>query len=583
MLIWAIPVAQALINQSWIYSPLGYLDPWYYLGYGLNYADPAFLNDYYKISRLPWILVQYIVRSIAEGAVASWILQIGTLTLASGSLYLLFLRTIGRPAAFVGAAFFAAYTFGHASGGADYHNALAGPLFALTWWLTVRSAQEKWSATNLLVVGACGGLVIHSNIVFINVLPILAVHYVVAFKASHRRLPPFGKSAIWGVGGALLVTLALGAINWMVGRDFLFFAPQFKLASSFVADSSQQKAWWNSWQSGWYWKWPHVYLGPLAAGLAIAAAVLVAVSKMRRPLSDQQQHIFVFGAAYLFAGSLWLMWQTLGHTALDWAYFAYPLVYPLTAAIAAAAALWLRVPSGILYGSLWRVVVVELFLAPLYFYDTSAASAYHLHVSFLVPFAVVGLSLAFLILSGKHYWGGLAFVGLMGIGMTFGIVRDENARSSFTRDSCPSARLAASMLEQGHRLLRAQGFPHTRVFIWSDQDETLPVGAGCTGASATIRLGYFGSALVSTGFNYVQAPWDAKKQDDIKGSRLAELSAMRGLIVHVTNDETHVQQLVERFKENGGVLEPRGRHVLESGSLRVPIYLLEIKPKEARS
>ncbi|KAB0269704.1 hypothetical protein [Microvirga brassicacearum] len=125
-LVWLIPIAQALINETWLYTPLGYLDPWYYLGFGLNYTDPTFENQNYKIARLPWLLLQFIVRSLVDAVVASWILQIGTLTLASTSLYLLFARTLGRSAAFFGAAFFAAYTFGHASGGADYHNALGG-------------------------------------------------------------------------------------------------------------------------------------------------------------------------------------------------------------------------------------------------------------------------------------------------------------------------------------------------------------------------------------------------------------------------------------------------------------------------
>ncbi len=61
----AIPVVQAIINDSWLYSTLGWLDPWYYLGYGLNYLDPTYLNDYYKVSRVPWILVEFVTRSSA--------------------------------------------------------------------------------------------------------------------------------------------------------------------------------------------------------------------------------------------------------------------------------------------------------------------------------------------------------------------------------------------------------------------------------------------------------------------------------------------------------------------------------------
>ena len=41
---------------EWLYSPAGWLDPWVYLGFALNYLDPTFFDDYYKSARLPWIL-----------------------------------------------------------------------------------------------------------------------------------------------------------------------------------------------------------------------------------------------------------------------------------------------------------------------------------------------------------------------------------------------------------------------------------------------------------------------------------------------------------------------------------------------
>ncbi|KAB0269705.1 hypothetical protein [Microvirga brassicacearum] len=370
------------------------------------------------------------------------------------------------------------------------------------------------------------------------------------------------------------MTLALGAINWIVGRDFLFFARLFKIVTSYVADSSHLKPWWNPWQSGWYWK--ARYLGPLAAGLVIAVAAQASILKPRGPLSPREQHILVFATAYTFSSLLWLMWQTLGHTALDWDYFAYPLVYPLTAAVAAAADRWLKFPPGEGPGVLWRILIVGLFLAPLYFFNTSfVLSAFALHGSFLPALAMIGIALACLILFGKHYLGGLVFVGLMSLGLVLGL----SGAGGVTRDSCPSARLAADAIDQAHRLLRMQGYSYSRIFIWADQDETVPAGTGCAVSSANIRLGHFSSALVATGFQYVQPAWEAAQQDQLKESRLAELSAVGGLIVYVTNEEARVQQLMERFLASGGSLKVKGREVVTSRSLRVPMNLLEIKNK----
>src|SRR5437660_1243391 len=125
-----IPLLQAVINDGWIYSDVGGFDSWVYFGYGLNYADPNYLDSYYKISRLPWILLEFVGRSVFNPVIASWILQIGSLALGSASLYFLFVRTLDRRSAFLGAAIFAAYPFAHSSGGGDYHNTIAGSLYA---------------------------------------------------------------------------------------------------------------------------------------------------------------------------------------------------------------------------------------------------------------------------------------------------------------------------------------------------------------------------------------------------------------------------------------------------------------------
>src|SRR5262249_34396835 len=88
-LIVAILGVQGLINDQWMYSHVGAIDSWFYLGYGLNYLDPDFFNHYYKVSRLPWVLAEFAVRSLFDPANANWVLQLTTLTLAGASLYML--------------------------------------------------------------------------------------------------------------------------------------------------------------------------------------------------------------------------------------------------------------------------------------------------------------------------------------------------------------------------------------------------------------------------------------------------------------------------------------------------------------
>lgn len=569
LVIWSIPIIQALINETWLHSKVGWLDTWYYIGYGLSYADPLFLNEYYKISRLPWILLQFAVRSVSDGVIASWILQIGTLTLGSTSLYFLFSITLGRLAGYFGAIFFAAYTFGHASGGADYHNALAGPLFALTWWLTIRCAEKERPNGGLIIVGACAAFTIHSNVVFINLIPILAVHYLVAYYERHVRYPNLVQSASWILAGGLLATVALGSVNWLVGRDFLFFLPQFKLASSFVADSSNQKPWWKPWDSGWYWR--ATYLGPLAAGFLIASSALIPTNKSKTLSTSRKRHLLVFSGAYFYAGLLWLVWQSVGQTALDWPYFAYPLVFPLTGAVAAAAARWLYIPDRGTAGILWRLLVAAALVAPLYY--GANLSALTSATSTFVPSALtIALSLVGLLLVGRSYLGSLIFVGFLSVGLAIGI--PGGLDSPFFRSSCQAARFGAGALEQAHLHLRALGYPHSKIFVWSDDDETVPVGSVCATGADTMRLRDLAWSLTSTGFTYAQG---GARNSPLDANRISSLAGSRGLLVYVTNEDARVSRLIARFSEAGAALELRRRIDISYGSLSVPLYILKIR------
>ncbi len=99
-----------LINDDWMFSPIGWVDAWYYVGYGLKYNDPSFLDTYYKISRLPWILIEYIFRSNFDYYHASVMMQLMLMMGTIFALYMALLRTLGRVGAFFGTLFYATYT-----------------------------------------------------------------------------------------------------------------------------------------------------------------------------------------------------------------------------------------------------------------------------------------------------------------------------------------------------------------------------------------------------------------------------------------------------------------------------------------
>ena len=107
----------------------------------------------------------------------------------------------------------------------------------------------------------------------------------------------------------------------------------------FLQDSKKQASWWLPWSTGWFLDVS--YLGYLVLGFAtLVGCVVCMILAMFRwrfdsiALSLQVQYIFV--------ALLWLAWQSLGQTALQPDYFAYPIYPVMFFGLAGIAAAWPR-------------------------------------------------------------------------------------------------------------------------------------------------------------------------------------------------------------------------------------------------
>ena len=222
-------------------------------------------------------------------------------------------------------------------GGAGYHNTLAGPLYALTLYLAVRRGRTGPGNLQLMGLGAALAATIHTNVVFVNFLPLLALHFAVSRWERSGRWPPIVATVAWVGWGALVLTAGLSLANWAVGRTLWFFVPQLELAVFHVADSSLNQAWWKPWGTRWYLQ--AAYLGPLIGGTCWRPWPW---RWPCRPVSWQEASGLRWILEHLAAAHL----GTVGVLAiyrparLDYNYFAYPLVFPLVGALAAFYAAW---------------------------------------------------------------------------------------------------------------------------------------------------------------------------------------------------------------------------------------------------
>ncbi len=559
-ILWAIPLVQAAINDSWVYSKIGYLDPWIYFGYGLNYADPTFLNDNYKISRLPWVLTEFVTRHIFDGIVASWVLEFSTLALASASLYLLFARTLGRAPAFIATAVFAAFPFAHANAGVDYHNTLAGPLYCLTWWLAIRAVDLGLAPKRLFLVGTTAAATIHSDIVFASLMPVLGLHFLWAQWDKHKKLPSLLPIAIWPILGAIAITLVLGIINRIVGRDFLFFMPQFRLASTFVAHPANQKLFWHAWSTGWFWT-AH-YLGPFAAALLFASVTSIA-GKIRG-----HTQVVMYSACYVLAAGLWIFWQSVGQTALDWGYFAYPLVFPLVGAIAAVFAFWASRPSLNIFAKLAISAILIGVLATFHGILDRLAVLPQIPFANSSLFGLIFCLLIFFAAKSIRFWAGIVALWLC---IGFG----SPGPGDYAPSNCPLARVLNRAIDQGHRIvraeLRANGLPFSQVYFWADINENV-IFTRCS-SSSEINLSYFERSLAVSGFSFLEAPWSASRLEDIDQQRLKATLTAGGLVVFITGNAERVDELMARYSELGDQPRERRLVIIDAEMTRITAYM----------
>ena len=172
-----VPLTLVLLNRNWIYARYFNIDEWMYVGYGYHYLDPTFYATNYKISRLPWVLLEALIRGALPPLVSSWILALGVLALGNIALYFALKTPLGRlPALFAGI-FIAGLTFMHANGGPDYHNTLAGAFYCLAMLFCARSARQASISGDVVFLGVFTALSIHTNPVFTNLAPILVAQY----------------------------------------------------------------------------------------------------------------------------------------------------------------------------------------------------------------------------------------------------------------------------------------------------------------------------------------------------------------------------------------------------------------------
>lgn len=499
-----IPILFRLINSNSVEPTIGYLDEWIYYGYSRHYDDPSFLSNDYKISRLPWILYLYGMRSIFPIEVLNLMIQLCMLIPTLFFVLITSRRMFGLiPTCFVGI-FFALYPFLVSNGGAYYNNSLSGFFYAVTFYLVTDLAQRKrFCWLRWIILGVFIGLLLHTNIMFINLTPLLLFQYYFVSVNKLDFLNFWFKKLMFLILGALLITAILGATNKYFGRDFFFYLPIFKMAFSYVADSAKQKEWWLPFQ--WEWYSNATYLVELLGVAAYSILALVLGLKIRKIYSNAP---IEFGLIFqfIFVLVLWHIWQMIGQTSFyPFDYFAYPLIIPAIYSFGAATALVLHISS-----IKNKVLVVAISLSCILFYLTlriefiSGSIIYFF--SYFGKFTIVILFIFILIsnLILKNDNKPVVLMGLLGLTSAIVVAYSGHATNYLNEKTvCKTRQSNFKIMETIQERINSSN-KTSHVYVWFDKNEKNTL-QGCAGELNSYN---FAMSLGQTGFSYINSPWN---------------------------------------------------------------------------
>lgn len=228
-------------------------DTYIYVGYGYGYLDPSFFNGYYKISRLPIVLIQFIFRQLFNPEIVGYVLHF---TMFCGSSFFSFeiaKRYFGKMAACLSSITLPLLMI-YFSGGADYQNNIACFLFLFFIYFSVLQLEKNKDDSSVFFVlsGCYFSLVFHAHILIsLGALICFANFYIIKRIENNKKIfAEVIKKSLFFAFGFILCTLALCLINYSIGRSFFF--PKIILEFIFSPKLANQDKYWHPFSSFLY-------------------------------------------------------------------------------------------------------------------------------------------------------------------------------------------------------------------------------------------------------------------------------------------------------------------------------------------
>jgi hypothetical protein len=301
-----------------LFTAVGYLDPWFYLGFFRNLAyfkGIVFPFTYYG-SRLSWVLPGALIHSVFSPLAANCILHLAVQSVATVSLFTTIRIAAGARRAFLATMVFSVNPWLWNATGWDYVDGVGIAYCLLTMALLTSAAVRPVKRWTLLAAGMALAAMVYSNLFWVALAPLLPLYYI-ALAWMWRRTPAirsFLSLCLWFGAGCAIVTVVFGGINHLLDGHFWFYAPSVLFALALV---SQTNPWFQSIWTGHAlvpWLWFSVIAG--GAGLVLLPY------RLRRPLTGSNAASVLFLAQCLGAIGLMGYMQFRGSPALGLPFYA---------------------------------------------------------------------------------------------------------------------------------------------------------------------------------------------------------------------------------------------------------------------
>jgi hypothetical protein len=556
-------------NDSWVYSKIGDLDTWLYVGYGLYWGDPAFMPANYKASRLPWILYEFLHYHLFRPEIGVPVVQFGCyLWLLIGN-YLFTRRLFDPVVAGITSVALVLWTHVHANGGADYHNTLSGPLFVWCAYTLLHAMQARAAPPWFVIPGGLYLALVVTNPLYLILSPALAALGLFAWWQQPRDLRYLLSCCLWVIVGIAVAFVMLGLINARFGRNFVFIGQMFAMTKFLVLQGG------NTWWKGWGWwilEQRSAYLGPIAAMLIVSGCELTFMLRLKYWESIHRRATLVHGI-YVFHVLAWIILQSIGQTTLDFFYFAYPLWVLWFWSLAAVLAVRIRhgdTRTHLPVGALATIAMAALTVAALLYGSSLHALALRQFHYMLLQAGVILIAFYLALVVAAYLRTGAVVAAFV---LCYPIVDllSEDWAEVHGLTTCNYGADGFRSMIGTFRFIRGHVLSPDNARVWADESESMPDQPGCP---RNIKYDIIGNIFANAGFGYFGPAWPMRRIEAIPDDDIREASNSVHVVAVLTSVPGNVDKIRERFAQQGVPVDLIDHQGFNSHTIAYSVYLL---------